>query len=389
MAKITPAAITYTPVGQAQTVLRFHAVVSEAHQAVSEVTKFPVQSGYEISNNVIRKNRILTIEGIITNLQMAGAKYTYNYSETDNAKAVFEAMESLVNTGTPCEVVTNLGRYNPVVFTKFSTKQAAGLVDSMHFTISGEELQIATNINSSGPKVLPFVPLSPELLELRKDALEEAGFDLCNDATITEANIDLGSDFIIDGVNDLGLPNKTTYIANGIDSVTGSYNYSVHVSDVAMYVPEADKVLPTGGDFSDVSSSGGFSQVSSCLTDSGAEIIEEASEDFINTAMGDLVNSGYGALYDTILLSGDDYGQSMIHSGVGCFVRGLSEEISDFPYQPGEALPSTSQILEGARKYGANLFGRSTIPVTENEKEIAKKIEETTLPKTTITQVQC
>jgi len=250
-------------------------------------------------------------------------------------------------------------------------------------------LQIATNINSSGPKVLPFVPLSPELLELRKDALEEAGFDLCNDATITEANIDLGSDFIIDGVNDLGLPNKTTYIANGIDSVTGSYNYSVHVSDVAMYVPEADKVLPTGGDFSDVSSSGGFSQVSSCLTDSGAEIIEEASEDFINTAMGDLVNSGYGALYDTILLSGDDYGQSMIHSGVGCFVRGLSEEISDFPYQPGEALPSTSQILEGAKKYGANLFGRSTIPVTENEKEIAKKIEETTLPKTTITQVQC
>ena len=390
MAKVTPAAITYTPVGQAQTVLRFHTVVSEAHQAVSEITKFPVQSGYEISNNVIRKNRILTIEGIITNLQMASSSTFYNYSETDNAKAVFEALESLVNTGTPCEVVTNLGRYNPVVFTKFSTKQSAGLVDSMHFSISGEELQIASNISTSGPKVLSFVPLSPTLQKLRTEALEEAGFGVCNDATISEAGVELGSDFVIDGVNELGMPTKTTYICNGIDPVTGSYSYEVHVSDVDMYVPEEEKVLPTGGDIDDADAEGGFAQVSSCLVDSGASILEEAATELIDTAMGELEKAANGLLYDTMNLVDNEYGQSMIQSGVGCFVRGLTGETSDFPFMPGEVLPTTSQILEGAKKQGAKLFGKEDeIPVTENEKEIAEEIEKATPPKTTITQVQC
>lgn len=390
MAKVTPAAITYTPVGQAKTVLKFHTVVSEAHQAVSEITKFPVQSGYEISNNVIRKNRILTIEGVISNLQMASSKTYYKYSETDNAKAVFEALESLVSDGTPCEVVTNLGRYNPVVFTSFNTKQAAGLVDSMHFTISGEELQIASNLNTSGAKSLPFQELTGAEYDLRVEALKEAKFEVCGDATISEASFELGSDFVLDGVNDLGLPTKTSYISNGLDPVTGGYSYSVHTSDVDMYIPEADKVLPTGGDLDDISSSGGFAQVSSCMVDSGVEIVEEAAVDYIDTAMGQLVESARGALYDTMTLSGDSVGQALIHAGVGCMARGLNDVVSEAWFLPGEGLPSAEDIVDGAVSYGASLFSNDgEIPTTDNEKIVAEIAEKAAPATTTITQVQC
>ena len=387
MAEVTPAAITYTPVGQAQTVLRFHTVVSETHQAVSEITKFPVQSGFEISNNVIRKNRMLTIEGIITNTQLASSRTLYNYSETDNSKAVFEALESLVNTGTPCEVVTNLGRYNPVVFNKFSTKQAAGLVDSMHFSITGEELQIATNLNRAGPRVLSFVALSEEDTVTRALALKEAGFNVCNDATITEANVTLGEDFVIDGFNDLGQPTKTSYIQTGIDPTTGRYNYEVHTSVVEVYVPEAEAVLPEGGDIDSVPTSGGFSQVGDCLVDTGLAVLEEAATDLVDTAMGELAKTGYGALYDTVNLSDNDYGQELIHSGVGCMVRGIKDAIPENPFLPDGGLPNTTQIIQGAKEYGASLFNGDLEPVTDNEKEIDSLAKER--PATTITQVQC
>ncbi len=51
--------------------LRFHSVITESHQATAEVTKFPVQTGAEVSNHVIRKNRNVSIEGVVSRTTMA------------------------------------------------------------------------------------------------------------------------------------------------------------------------------------------------------------------------------------------------------------------------------------------------------------------------------
>lgn len=360
MAKVTPAMITYTVTkGQPKSVIQFHAVIAEAHIASSQITKFPVQEGFEVSNNKIRKNRVITIEGVITNHILEGSEMVQYHEEGNNARVIFDALQALVNTGTPCEVITNLGLYNPVVFNKFNTKQMKGRVDSMHFSISGEELQVKEAVRGAGPKVLSFNSLNEASSIVRAGELAASGIDVCECNTITEAKFKVGEDFIVEGEDNLGLPVKTTYIARSIDPTTMRVSYNVSTSATDMYIAEADKVLPTGGLLEDVDRAGGFSQISDCLTESGGSIVEEATEEFISTAMGDLKKDAYGVLYDTMQMTGNDYGQSLIHSGVGCFVRGLTKEVSDFPYQPGEALPSTEEIMSGARRVGEAVFGSS------------------------------
>jgi len=216
MATLGPAMISYTLEGDevAQTI-SFHEVISEAHVSSSEITKYPVQNGFQVSNHVIRKNRVVTIEGIITNTQLAGSSTFRNYSETNNSATVFEALEALVNTGTTCEVVTNLGIYTPVLFNKFTTKQAAGTMDSMRFIISGEELILANSVNGTAPRTLSFAALSPAASVARIIELEKVGIEVCDCSIISEANLVNGESFVLDGVDEFGLPTKTTYVSNG------------------------------------------------------------------------------------------------------------------------------------------------------------------------------
>ena len=136
--------------------LAFHANIGETHSAQSEITKFPTQAGFEISNHAIRKNRVIEVEAIITNtlLNAVGSRQL-NYG-LNNSTIVFEAIESLVNSGTVCSVSTNLGIYWPVVFTKFKTKQELGMVDSMKFTLVGEEILVDETISETSPKQLTF-----------------------------------------------------------------------------------------------------------------------------------------------------------------------------------------------------------------------------------------
>ena len=65
------------------------------------------------------------------------------------------------------------------------------------------------------------------------------------------------------------------------------------------------------------------------------------------TALGKLQNSIYGHVYDNTTFSSKG-GSLMTRAGIGCIVRGALGKTSDFPYIPGESLPTTTQILEGA-----------------------------------------
>ena len=381
MAKVTPAQITYTPTGQAEQTIRFHAVLAESHSASAQITKYPVQSGFQISNNSIRQNREVNIVGMISNYLLEGsANAEFSYSDTDNCKAIFEALESLVNSGEICTVLTNLGIYYPVVFTKFKTKQSSGKVDSMEFTLSGEEIQVASSVNGTAPKVLSFSALEGAAKKNRTELLQAIGIDVCECNNMQESSLILGQDFIIEDVNSAGLPVQTTYLATNQDPTTGVWNYEMHTNDTLMYSPK-DSVISTIFDPEKLQelAKAGFSGVGECLTDNATSVATQAATDTLDTAMGELKKSLYGAVYDTVALTDNVYGQTLIQAGIGCIVRGVTGEPSDFPFSPGEALPTTDDILDAARKWGAEVANPA----------ITKTINGLTGSSTAITKITC
>ena len=360
MATLTPAFISYTPSGKAEQTLKFHAIFAETHQASSQITKFPVQTGFMISNNAIRKNRVVTIKGMISNYLLEGANNAFSYSD-DNCSSIFEALHLLVNSAQVCTVMTNLGIYENVVFTKFNTTQSQGKVDSMEFTITGEEIQVSDSVSGTAPKILSFTRLDGAAKANREGFLRSVGIDVCPCNNISEAQFRLGQDFIVEDVNSAGLAVTTTYLATSQDPSAGVWNYEVHTSDTLVHTPPYTYTFEelTSSEIAGITSSG-ISKVTECLEDTVTEVATQAVEDTIDTAMGELRKSVYGAVYDAVDMTDNEYGQVLIQSGIGCLVRGITNADPQFPYTPGESLPTTAQIMEGAKAWGEKLFSKDT-----------------------------
>jgi len=146
----TPASIQYLSEGDAINSITFHAVISEGHKASTQVTKFPVQSGFQVSSHAIRQNRIVALEGVISDIVMKGSRNSVMYSDISNSVRVFDVLNQLLRDRIACKVVTNLGVYDPVIFTSFGTKQDKNNISVMHFSLSGEELQTFESNNDDG-----------------------------------------------------------------------------------------------------------------------------------------------------------------------------------------------------------------------------------------------
>jgi len=355
MANVTPARISYF-VGDTYQSIRFHTVVSEAHEASSEVTKFPVQKGFQISNHAIRHNRKVVVEALITNTLLANSNTAYQYSSTDNNKTIFQSLRDLVNLRIMCTVVTNLSNYTPVLFTSFKTKQVAGMVDTMKLTLIGEEIQVSNAINGAAPTLVSWiVQLGPD----RKDAIDRLNdlqINVPKAANISKAYVRLGGDFAISSANPLKQTRTTVYICNGFDPTTETYSYDVLTTDTDLYkapesiIKEAESVVPKPMD-----DHAGPIGVPNCLLAGVKKIAKEQTEEFLDTAAGKLRSKIRGAYYSTTAMAKHDIGQELIGLSAGCVVRGVTGNTSEKPYIPGESLPTTTQIMTGAGRLGSNI----------------------------------
>jgi hypothetical protein len=357
MATVTPAYIIYTPFEGDKQEIHFDAVISEDHQTKAEVTKFPVQEGFHVSNHSIRKNRPISLTGMISNVKMdfgEGYEPKTRYG-SDPASYIKSTLDSLILSGTTCRVVTNLGDYHPVVFTSFETKQKAGMVDSMTFTVAGEEIVIDTTVGFTAPTPITFTKLQGDerAAWIVRLAESEVYVGPCDE--ISQGTYDTGQDFVIYDEDAAGDPVETKYIFIGIDPSTGAEMYEVHVSEnscaitgnssanVADIDPCAEK------NYAD-SLIGGLEQVGGCLLMEATGIVLDVVEDTIDTAMGKLVKSARGLFYDTIEFAGgtDSVGGTLMTAGLSCIIRGATGNTDPGNYNPGESLPTTAQIMAGA-----------------------------------------
>jgi hypothetical protein len=360
MANLTPARITYF-IGEIEQDIRFHAVISEGHQATSEVTKYPVQTGFQVSNHAIRHNRKVTIEAIITNTLIAGSKTAYQYSLSNNSRTIFNVLSDLVNLKIQTKVLTNLGEYNPVVFTSFRTKQMAGMVDSIKVILTGEELQVSDAINGASPSPVSWRKLDSSEVTARIDSLNAAGVLTNPSDTFEEASFNMGEDFSINSVTSVGKPVVTTYENVGIDPTTGAYTYAIHTTDAALFTEGAD--IPELAVTNIAAKIGaGAKSLSECFLEGADNILTRAALEYVDTAMGALTRSAYGVFYDVTHMTNSDVGQDMIGMSAGCIVRGITGNKSPYPYQPGESLPIADDIVNGAKNIGKSILGTNNTP---------------------------
>ena len=312
--------------------IRFHAVVSEDHKSQTQITKFPVQNGFEISNHAIRKNRVITLEGVVSNTVLEGsnaAQYT-NDLTSNTINTVYAAMQALVQGAVPCTVETNLGIYNPVIFTKISTKQALGMVDSIQVTMVGEEIQIAETVAKTGPKELSFIEVPVARREALLNELNASGIPAGPTSILSQATAELGEDFSFTTALTSGELFDVTYIKNAWDGIS-EYTYSVFtgntdvfsvIDDVTGAIQDTLNIplIPSAGDLL-----GGLDGVTRCLLDDGGSAVTDFLETKVDTFMGELDSTIYGAQQDLIKMGKDGLQKALIGTALDCVAVGVSD----------------------------------------------------------------
>ena len=111
--------------GTVQGELVFDAIVSEGHSIDNIITEFPVDSGFIVSDHVIRRNRTLLME-VVSVRHAFKDRQNINAmtSGSDNKPSDdFHILTELVQKGARCNVITILGIYTNCVVTSFKTKQ--------------------------------------------------------------------------------------------------------------------------------------------------------------------------------------------------------------------------------------------------------------------------
>jgi hypothetical protein len=166
----TPASIKYLSANSRVNEIRFHGVVSEGHKTSTQLTKYPVQSGFVVTNHAITQNRKVTLVGLISDVILMGSN-SVSYSTTSPTAEVFKVLNQLVLNKVPCRVVTNLGVYDPVIFTSADSSQGVGAMNIMQVTMSGEELQIADDTVRNIITEVNLQPIAKAVGEGYKDGL--------------------------------------------------------------------------------------------------------------------------------------------------------------------------------------------------------------------------
>ena len=351
-----------------ESILRFHSVIAEEHEVTTEVTKFPVQSGFNVSNHAIKKNRKVTISGLISNHLIIGAEEFHEYGG-NNTKIVFGTLKDLVRRATPCEVNTNFGDYTPVIFTKFKTKLMSGKTDVMEFTMMGEEVQLGLTSNANLPTLLVFTPLTDAERAARVEELVAIGLEVPEEAEVSQAPVDFNESFQVETTNLNGETSITTYDKTSYDPTTKAYSHEVHTSDTDVVGGEPEEYLNWFGILQEetgIDLEAGAATFSACLSDGLTGLAIEAGDELIETALGNLKKSTYGAAYGIFGVNGDrSIGQILLSLGVDCLVAGtigsVDPELNPDDFQEND-IPTSGDALIGAASIGDSVVS-STLGV--------------------------
>lgn len=155
-------------------VIAWDCVIDEMHHAENEVTKYPIQSGFMVSDHIIRQNRILKLRGVIVNVGLvpqgldamidlaakAGgailgtgfgaivssaitkAKYLFSEDKVNKVRNTFDELEKLCLTGTFVHATTILGNYMNCIVRSVDVRQDSKTSSILIAELVLEEIQV-------------------------------------------------------------------------------------------------------------------------------------------------------------------------------------------------------------------------------------------------------
>ncbi len=164
---------------------KFDAMVSESHDAESVVTKFPVSSGFLVSDHTITQNRILKLEAVAVNMQNSalwsaslrglsvitgaifnnpiiplvgglGGVVASAFETQDRIQSTWNLFNNFRANGTKLYISTIMGPYLNCVVTKISAKHDRMTSAILAVEITLEELQVigADDIGDAARKAM-------------------------------------------------------------------------------------------------------------------------------------------------------------------------------------------------------------------------------------------
>lgn len=170
-------------------ILRWTAMLKEGHSVANEVTSYPVGTGFKISNHVIKKNRILQLQGIVCNVTMANSLFdpltaipqiggaimgsgagtalasalnlgrnflTGDEASTNVVKSAFETLQKLCLEGRFVHVTTILGTYVNCIIRSVECEQDEQTSSILAVKVVLEEIQVV-GLTRNDKEILTFL----------------------------------------------------------------------------------------------------------------------------------------------------------------------------------------------------------------------------------------
>jgi hypothetical protein len=234
----------------------------------------------------------------------------------------------------------------------------------MRFTISGEELQLSTSRTTDAPVTSVFTPVSEAFKPALVQQLEEYGIVTADGDRYSQALIPEASSIRLETNNTLGKVITTTYLALPTNTITQKVPYlaSFGIEDTFHFdVPEFD--LYSLADALPNALEGALSGVASCLGEGAGSIIKDLTDEFVDTAIGVVRKTAYGAAGKIMDSIGLEKGGILWTTGRDCLVTGMATagdvlltaggaDVFNVDSAGNKSTPDIQSVLDAARKVG-------------------------------------
>jgi hypothetical protein len=170
-----------------KTIIACDAVISESHQMNSEATQYEIEDGSDISDHVINRGKLLTIEGVISDdpitilqtdslpniLDRAIATVTPNILRSklsyglsgDNgkpSKEAFDQLEKIYDNKIPVIIITGLKKYDNMIMEDLTIPRSSRTIRSLSFTATFRQIKIVSTQFVTSPNVYQDVELGAQ-----------------------------------------------------------------------------------------------------------------------------------------------------------------------------------------------------------------------------------
>lgn len=136
----------------------FDTIIREDHAILSTISRHPVETGINITDNIVFQPKTLVVEGLVSSiisteffdwgisgLAAEVANNVLNSPFVSRPQTTFEALIKLQQQGIRLEVQTGLYLYQNMVITGIATRQNQAYANALRFICTLEEVVIASH----------------------------------------------------------------------------------------------------------------------------------------------------------------------------------------------------------------------------------------------------